>query len=36
MTAERTRNWKLTYIAVLVNEALVILCLWFFSRHFSF
>ena len=36
MSTERTRNWTLTYIAVLVNEALMIVCLWLFSRHFSY
>ncbi len=36
MNTERTRHWKLTYIGVLVNEAFVILCLWLFSRHFSY
>jgi hypothetical protein len=35
-TAERTRNWTLTFCAVIVNEALVILCLWLLSRHFSY
>ena len=36
MSTEPARNWKLTYIAVLVNEALVIVCLWLLSRHFSY
>jgi len=33
---EPTRNWTRTFCAVIVSEALVILCLWLFSRHFSF
>jgi hypothetical protein len=33
---EPTRNWRLTFCAVIVTEALVILCLWLFSRHFSY
>ena len=36
MSTEPVRNWRLTYIAVLVNEALVILCLWLFTRLFSY
>ena len=35
-STERTRNWTFTFWAVIVNEALVILCLWLFSRHFSY
>jgi hypothetical protein len=31
-----TRNWTLTFCGVIVTEALVILCLWLFSRHFSY
>jgi hypothetical protein len=33
---ETGRNWTFTFCAVIVNEALVIFCLWLFSRHFSY
>ena len=33
---ERTRNWTLTFVAVLLTEVLVIAGLWLFSRHFSY
>jgi hypothetical protein len=36
MNTDPTRNWTATYVAVLVNEALVILCLWLFSRYFIY
>ena len=34
--SEPARNWTLTFCAVIVTEALVILGLWLFSRHFSY
>lgn len=36
MNTEPTRNWAFTFCAVVVNEALVILALWLFSRHFTY
>jgi hypothetical protein len=35
-SSEPARNGTLTFCAVIVSEALVILCLWLFSRHFSY
>ena len=36
MPPESARNWKGTYVRVLLGEALVIWALWLVSRHFSY
>ena len=36
MSEESARNWTVTYIAVLLIEALVIWVLWLFSWNFSY
>ena len=33
---ESTRNWTLTFVAVLLTEVLVIAGLWLFSQHFTY
>jgi hypothetical protein len=36
VSTQSTHNWVLTFCGVIVTEALVILCLWLFSRHFTY
>ena len=36
MSDHATRNWTLTYLSVVLIEALVVGALWLFSRHFSY
>lgn len=31
-----SRNWTLTYVSVVLVEALTIAALWLFSRHYSY
>ena len=35
MNDRHARNWSATFLGVVVVEALVLLSLWLFSRHFS-